>query len=166
MRKKFLILITSIICTTNLFAQNEVGGASYYHNRLQGRKTASGEPYNKDLNTCAHPSLPFGTMLSVRNQRNGKEVIVKVNDRGPFHSKRIIDLSYSAAQAIDMVRHGIITVQVKVLPKYYDRPEPVLSQLEYDTSYLEEFFTSLPQQIPYLAIQKANIKHKKKKRRG
>lgn len=67
--------------------------ASYYANKFHGRKTASGALYHKDSLTCAHKTLPFGTILKVRNPRNDKEVYVKVTDRGPFIKGRTIDLS-------------------------------------------------------------------------
>lgn len=92
-------------------AQTLTGNATYYGNRWHGRRTSSGEVYHKDSMTCAHRTLPFGTLLRVTNPKNGKEVVVKVTDRGPFRRGAIIDLSMAAAKEIDMVRDGITYVE-------------------------------------------------------
>jgi len=76
------------------------GTASWYGGKFHGRKTASGERYNQDAMTAAHKTLPFGTRLIVKNSRNGREVSVKINDRGPFIKGRIIDLSRTAARKL------------------------------------------------------------------
>lgn len=91
------------------------GWASYYSNDFHNRKTASGEIYDKNKLTAAHRELPFGTKLKVTNLKNGKSVIVIVNDRGPFVAGRIIDLSYRAAKEIDMINDGIAEVQIEVI---------------------------------------------------
>lgn len=91
----------------------ETGLASYYAHRFHGRRTASGETYLEDRLTAAHRRLPFGTRLKVTNTTNGREVHVRVNDRGPFVQGRIIDLSHAAAQKIKMVRQGIVKVTVE-----------------------------------------------------
>jgi rare lipoprotein A len=91
----------------------ELGIASWYGPRFHGRRTANGEIYNMHAMTAAHKTLPFGTRVRVTSLVNGKEVIVRINDRGPFIKGRIIDLSKAAAQAIDMP--GIKQVQVSVL---------------------------------------------------
>jgi len=91
----------------------ETGLASYYAHRFHGRRTASGETYLEDRLTAAHRWLPFGTRLKVTNTTNGREVHVRVNDRGPFVQGRIIDLSHAAAQKIKMVRQGIVKVTVE-----------------------------------------------------
>lgn len=83
------------------------GLASWYGEKFQGRRTASGERFDMNALTAAHPSLPFGTRVRVRNPRNGREVEVRINDRGPFTGRRIIDLSRAAAQAIDLVQAGV-----------------------------------------------------------
>lgn len=94
--------------------ETKVGKASFYGKRHNGRKTASGELYNMDSLTCAHKSYPFGTILKV--SINGlKTVIVKVNDRLPHRSKRMIDISLRAAKELDMIRHGIANVKTEVL---------------------------------------------------
>ncbi|WP_320408530.1 septal ring lytic transglycosylase RlpA family protein [Candidatus Cloacimonas acidaminovorans] len=93
--------------------------ATYYSKRFQGRKTASGERYNRDALTCAHKTLPFQTLLKITNPRNSKSVIVRVNDRGPFNRGRDIDLSYAAAKEIGMLSAGVIPVQVEILEQVY-----------------------------------------------
>jgi rare lipoprotein A len=86
------------------------GLASWYGKKFHGRRTASGERFDMNDLTAAHPSLPFGTRLRVRNPANGREVAVRVNDRGPHTGRRIIDLSRSAAHAIGLLEAGVGTV--------------------------------------------------------
>lgn len=93
----------------------EEGIASYYAARFHGRRTASGERYDKDAHTAAHRTYPFGTRVRVTNQTNGRTVDVRINDRGPFVRGRIIDLSHAAAGELGMVRDGVVQVRVKVL---------------------------------------------------
>jgi rare lipoprotein A len=87
------------------------GLASWYGRKFHGRPTASGELYNMYAMTAAHPTLPIPSYVRVRNPANGREVIVRVNDRGPFHSDRIIDLSYTAALKLDLLR-GVRPVEI------------------------------------------------------
>lgn len=91
---------------------SEKGGASWYGNKFHGRRTASGELYSMFGLTAAHKTLPIPSYVRVRNVRNGKEVIVRVNDRGPFHPGRVIDLSYAAAAKLDIVNHGVGQVEI------------------------------------------------------
>jgi len=93
----------------------ETGKASFYAMNLSGRKTASGEIYNPDKLTAAHPTLPFGTKVKVTNLYTRETVIVRVNDRGPRHKSRIIDLSYAAAQILGIVEMGICDVAVEMV---------------------------------------------------
>ena len=93
----------------------EYGRASYYSDEFHGKKTASGEIYNKWDYTCAHKTLPFGTKLRVINLENKKSVVVRVNDRGPYIKERIVDLSYIAARDIDMLEKGIVKVKIEVV---------------------------------------------------
>lgn len=88
------------------------GLASWYGRKFHGRPTASGELYNMYAMTAAHPTMPIPSYARVRNPKNGKEVIVRINDRGPFHSSRIIDLSYTAALKLDLLR-GVAEVEVE-----------------------------------------------------
>ena len=99
---------------TPLLAQNQQKGkASYYAKRFSGRKTASGERLNQDSLTCAHRTYPFGTMLRVYNPANGRSVIVRVTDRGPYIRSRIIDLSWRAAKELDIISKGVALVIVE-----------------------------------------------------
>jgi rare lipoprotein A len=91
------------------------GKASFYANQFHGRKTANGETFNMDKLTAAHPSLPFGTWVRVTNLRNGKDVIVRINDRGPFVKGRIIDLSIGAAKEIGLIKTGTARVKLEAL---------------------------------------------------
>jgi rare lipoprotein A len=91
------------------------GIASYYHDALHGRKTASGEVYNKRILSAAHKSLPLGTKVRVTKVSNGKSIVVRVNDRGPFVKGRIIDLSRRAARKLGIISSGVAKVQVEVL---------------------------------------------------
>lgn len=93
----------------------QTGLATFYGTKFNNRKTASGEIYRKDSMVCAHRTYPFGTMLKVKNVANNKEVVVRVIDRGPFAKRRIIDLSHAAAKELDMVRSGVIQVEVSEL---------------------------------------------------
>lgn len=90
------------------------GVASYYGKRFHLRKTANGEIFDMTEMTAAHKNLPFGTMLKVTNLKNGKVVWVRINDRLPQTSRRIIDLSKGAAEAIEMVKDGIVKVKLEV----------------------------------------------------
>ncbi|MBC7734132.1 MAG: septal ring lytic transglycosylase RlpA family protein [Bacteriovorax sp.] len=88
------------------------GGASWYGRKFQGKPTASGELYNMYAMTAAHPTLPIPSYARVRNPANGREVLVRINDRGPFHSTRIVDLSYTAALKLGVL-HGVSTVELE-----------------------------------------------------
>lgn len=90
----------------------KTGKASYYGGKFHKRRTASGALFDQNALTCAHRTYPFGTKLLVRNPLNHKEVVVEVTDRGPYKRGRIIDLSLAAAQELDMVHHGVATVEV------------------------------------------------------
>ena len=94
----------------------ERGTASWYGHPFDGRATSSGEMYDMNEMTAAHATLPLPTWVEVTNLKNGKRVVVKVNDRGPFVDKRLIDLSYAAATKLDMVRDGTTRVEVRALP--------------------------------------------------
>lgn len=91
------------------------GIASWYGPGFHGRRTANGERFDQGAMTAAHRSLPFGTRVRVTNLRNGRSIIVRINDRGPYVGGRIIDLSAAAARALKMVRSGIAPVRIEVL---------------------------------------------------
>ena len=90
----------------------ERGLASWYGARFHGRRTASGEPYDMYAMTAAHPTLPLPSFARVRNPANGREVVVRINDRSPFHPGRIVDLSYTAARKLDLLR-GVAAVELE-----------------------------------------------------
>ncbi len=98
-----------------LSRQQQVGIASYYAHAHHGRRTASGETFDMDAMTAAHRTLPFGTRLRVTNLANGRRAVVRINDRGPFKGKRIIDLSYAAARELGMVGDGTARVRLEVI---------------------------------------------------
>lgn len=130
------LLISPFIYKANLsaLAQVQSGKASYYAKKLSGRQTASGERLHHDSLTCAHRTYPFGTMLKVTNPANGKEVIVRVTDRGPYVKGRIIDLSVRAARELGIISQGIAPV---IVERYYPsivpfKPEVVIDLPEFD----------------------------------
>ncbi len=89
--------------------------ASYYGKRFHGRTTANGERFNMHAMTAAHRSLPFGTKLKVTNPQTGRSVTVRINDRGPYHGNRTLDLSRGAAASIGMVDAGVAKVKIEIL---------------------------------------------------
>lgn len=111
--KQTILLLATLftLFTTTAIAQSH-GDATYYGNKFHGRRTSDGSRYHKDSLTCAHRTLPFGTLLKVRNVKNGREVVVKVTDRGPFRRGGIVDLSMAAAKEIGMVAQGVARVEV------------------------------------------------------
>ncbi|MCM1217967.1 MAG: septal ring lytic transglycosylase RlpA family protein [Lachnospiraceae bacterium] len=113
--------MTMMIMLTSLFSfyclsqtKVEEGNATYYSKHCTS-KTASGERVHLEKMTCAHKTLPFGTLLRVTNKKNGKSVVVKVNDRGPFVKGRIVDLSWGAAKEIDMLKSGVVPVIIEII---------------------------------------------------
>lgn len=94
---------------------DEIGDASWYGGRFQGRKTANGEVFDTNLLTAAHKTLPFNTIVRVHNPENGQSVLVRINDRGPFVENRIIDLSQAAAGQIGIAQAGISEVRLKIV---------------------------------------------------
>ena len=88
-------------------AADQCGGASWYGPGFHGKKTASGQKFNENAMTAAHKTLPFGTVVKVTDQRTGKSIRVTINDRGPFHGSRIIDLSKAAASKLGTRQAGV-----------------------------------------------------------
>lgn len=107
------------------------GVASWYGKKFHGRQTSSQEPYDMYAMTAAHKTLPLPTYVRVRNLRNNKTIVVRVNDRGPFVDNRIIDLSYSAAIKLDMISNGTALVEVTALS--YDDPPARTAQQDVPT---------------------------------
>jgi len=107
-------LKTDLVLNNNLFKKNVL--ATYYAKKFNGRKTANGQIFSNNKLTAAHKKLPFGTKLLVTNEKNGKSVIVTVNDRGPFGKNKEIDLSHKAFLAIcNHQKEGIIKVNLEIL---------------------------------------------------
>jgi len=101
--------------TGGSYSAREEGMASYYADEFNGRKTSNGEIFDMNKLTAAHKSLPFNSVVKVTNMDNGRSVIVRVNDRGPFVEGRIIDLSLAGAKAIGMIGTGTARVSLEVL---------------------------------------------------
>lgn len=93
----------------------QIGTASWYGSEFQGKATASGEPYNMHDFTAAHPTLAIGSWVRVTNLRNGRAVVLRINDRGPIVPGRIIDVSYSAAQVLEFKAQGLQRVRLDVV---------------------------------------------------
>jgi rare lipoprotein A len=114
----WIMALTAALGLAGCSSQSRPGGqgmASYYADRYHGRATASGETFDVNKLTAAHRTLAFGTRVRVTNLDNGKSVVVRINDRGPFVSGRVIDLSPAAARRIEMTRSGVVPVKLEVL---------------------------------------------------
>ncbi len=94
---------------------SQVGIASWYGGKFHGRTTASGELYDMHAMTAAHPSLPFGTRVRVTNLENGRSTVLRINDRGPYAKRRIIDVSRHAAEHLGFLKAGLAKVRVEVI---------------------------------------------------
>ena len=112
--KPYTVLGRSYVPITDDRPFRESGLASWYGTKFHSQSTASGEPYDMYAMTAAHKTLPLPSYVRVRNPSNGREVIVRVNDRGPFHDGRVIDLSYTAAAKLDLLR-GVAPVEIERL---------------------------------------------------
>ena len=142
-RTKLLLIALFALCnvfTLTIKAQSD-GKASYYSNGLHGRRMSNGERYDRNAFTCAHRTLPFGTRLKITNPRNGKSVIVRVTDRGPFVRGRVVDLSYAAARELGTIASGVAYVKVELVRKETEIPFPSEStgiieipEIEYGTA--------------------------------
>ena len=133
---RWLTLIVFLIGTTGCMnggAQtthpDADGLASYYADHLAGNTTASGEPYDPNARTAAHRTLPFGTRVRITRVDTGDKVIVRINDRGPQKRERIVDLSRRAAEALNMIEAGVVSVTLEVLDEgtASRKPGPALS---------------------------------------
>jgi rare lipoprotein A len=102
--------------------------ASWYGTKFDGRRTANGERYDMHQLTAAHPTLPFGTLVQVTNVENGRQVVVRINDRGPFGRRRLIDLSYAAARELRMVGPGTARVELAVIGRFDPTAPPSPAQ--------------------------------------
>ncbi len=113
----------------NAYGFVERGTASWYGRKFHGRKTSSGEIYNMHAMTAAHKTLPLPTYVRVVNLANGKSVVVKVNDRGPFVGDRIIDLSYAAAQKLGVIGPGTAQVEISAVRSATEKRRPVVRSI-------------------------------------
>lgn len=129
-----LFLTCSSFCLEGPFDRK--GGATYYSDSLQGKKTASGEPYDRHKLTAAHPTIPFNTFLRVTNTRNGRSVTVRINDRMKVSSRTMIDLSWAAATRIDLVQEGRGRVRVEEVGE--DAPSQPLLPLRKSSIFPDE----------------------------
>lgn len=123
MMKRGILVIILMISTFGIYSFNveettesiKTSFASYYHDKFNGRKTASGEIFSNNKMTAANKRLPFGTLVRVTNLRNDKSVIVRINDRGPYHSSRAIDLSKAAFDEIGNLGRGTMPIEYEVI---------------------------------------------------
>ncbi|MCU0324640.1 MAG: septal ring lytic transglycosylase RlpA family protein [Spirosomaceae bacterium] len=136
-RLAFSILI-SVLFFSNAYTQVSLGSesygkASYYAGKFYGNRTASGETLSKEEFTCAHRTLPFGTMIEVTNLSNNKWCVVRVNDRGPFAHDRVLDVSEPAAQKLGMKGAGVVKVKLMVVGDngniFIGRPEALVEDI-------------------------------------
>ena len=123
--RSYVALGESYTPQKTLQPHREEGLASWYGRRFHGKKTASGEIYDMYAMTAAHPTLPIPSYARVTALDNGRSVVVRINDRGPFHSKRVIDLSYTAAHKLGYIQRGSTRVRVeRIDPEAGAAPEP------------------------------------------
>ena len=115
MYKRLIYTIFLLIIALTQISATERGEASWYGGKFQGRLTASGEKFDTNMLTAAHKTLPFNTIVEVRNLENNKIVHVRINDRGPFVEGRIIDLSRAAASKLNMVGAGLAKVEIRII---------------------------------------------------
>ncbi|MGN6289739.1 MAG: septal ring lytic transglycosylase RlpA family protein [Sphingopyxis terrae] len=122
--RRLMAMSLALMLAMPAVAQDQIGGgeteigngtASYYGRELAGNRTASGERFDPDQMTAAHPTLAFGSKVRVTNLSNGQSVIVRVNDRGPFGGRRVIDISQAAAKEIGMHRSGTAKVSLTLV---------------------------------------------------
>lgn len=128
--RAILTMILPLMLAVPAVAEDEAAGvdlgsgpASYFSDEIAGNRTASGEICDPDTLTAAHRTLAFGSRVRVTNLANGESVIVRVNDRGPYHGGRIIDISHAAAREIGMQRRGTAEVRLALLDNSNDEPD-------------------------------------------
>ena len=113
--RPYVVFGKKYVPLTKVQAFHQSGVASWYGKRFHGQKTSSGETYDMYAMTAAHPTLPIPSYARVKSVKTGKEVIVRINDRGPFHSGRVIDLSYAAAYRLGFIGAGSGEVQIEAI---------------------------------------------------
>lgn len=173
LKKTSFLLLIFFIKSVILYSQQiplgtEIFGmASYYGSKFYGNKTASGELLDKNELTCAHPTLPFGTMLEVTNLANNKWCVVRVNDRGPYAHGRLIDVTHKAAKHLGMFGSGIIKVKATIVGDhsivYIGRPETVIEN-SMDLIKEDEEETQIPMKQGNNIIKTKHSKNITKKR--
>ncbi len=142
--RRIRLTFVLVACGFAALAAQEVqrGKASYYSKRATGARTSSGERLHHDSLTCAHRTYPFGTMLKVTNPANGRSVVVRVTDRGPFVRGRIIDLSWRAAKELGILVQGVATVEVvradKIVVPFKPSDDEDLLELDFQTSGMDD----------------------------
>ena len=129
MKKLSIIFVFLFIANSFLFS-GQTGNASWYGGKFQGRKTANGEIFDTYKYTAAHKTLPFDTIVKVKNLENGKTTVVRINDRGPFVAGRIIDLSYAAAKDIDMIKSGVAKVSLEIIEGDANKAEKYVYKIQ------------------------------------
>lgn len=142
--------------------QTQLGYASHYAKSASGARTANGERLHHDSMTCAHRTFPFGTVLQVTHLRNGRTILVRVNDRGPYTSGRIIDLSWEAAKQLGMLHEGIAKVSVHradniVIPLLAPKEHIVFPKLEVESIEMADTIKPIWQEdllIEHKVVQK------------
>lgn len=120
--KRFILVIIMMISTLGVYSfsnntkdAKKTSYASYYHDKFNGRKTANGEIFDNSKFTAANRTLPFGTKVRVTNLNNGKEVVVRINDRGPYHASRSLDMSKAAFDEIGNIASGTIPIEYEIV---------------------------------------------------
>lgn len=128
-----------IFLSCTVYAQGSLSGkATFYSKGATGARTANGERLHHDSMTCAHRTLPFGTLLRVKNPANGKEVVVRVTDRGPFIKGRVIDLSWGAAKKLGIISQGVAFVEIENIGKTGRRIQVPFREVEKEEKKEEE----------------------------
>lgn len=122
MMKRFILVIIMMISTLGIYSftnnsndAKKTSFVSYYHDKFNGRKTASGEKFDNSKLTAANMKLPFGTKVKLTNLNNGESVVVRINDRGPFHKSRAFDISKAAFDELGDIDHGVIPVEYEIV---------------------------------------------------
>ena len=147
-----------VLSTSKAFKQT--GLASWYGTKFHAHRTSSGEPYDMHAMTAAHKTLPLPTYVKVINKDNNRELVVKVNDRGPFHEGRIIDLSYAAAKALGVVKNGVAHVEISSVVLEND----VAPKLFLQAGAFEDKAKALQYQRSiknFINLARVNVEHKK-----
>ncbi|WP_417431789.1 septal ring lytic transglycosylase RlpA family protein [Halpernia sp.] len=123
MEKRLILIVILIISAFGIYSftnspldeSAKTSYASYYHDKFNGRKTASGEIFSNSKFTAANKKLPFGTLVKVTNLRTHKSVVVKINDRGPYHTARAMDLSKAAFDEIGNLQRGVMPIEYEIV---------------------------------------------------